>query len=296
MFCLYWSFQDDAERKIKAERLAKEEADKKARADLLAATAERERVSRDEAAKSLKQAVQSFKFDYFSDFVAAVSFHGRFGGYVFKNGDKGNGYYRQAFTPAPVYTPPVPPALVFTSSQGFSFANSNPTPPPQPIRTQNSSWGSSQSQRQEPVPLKSNRHPNKKRSDSISPPEEYCCSISLELMIDPVIASDGFSYERVRIAQWIQKCKADGRIPTSPKTGHELEHEGLVGNRNLLILINDFRSKNNLDKEEIPSSAVVENDTDNSEDEQLRRLSNRNVSNQQQQRQGPGKGKKGGKK
>ena len=37
--------------------------------------------------------------------------------------------------------------------------------------------------------------------ESAEPPHEYVCSITLELMRDPVVASDGHSYERASIEQ-----------------------------------------------------------------------------------------------
>ena len=44
-------------------------------------------------------------------------------------------------------------------------------------------------------------------------PRDFECSITAERMKDPVIAADGFSYERVAIEKWFSN-KA-----TSPKTG-----------------------------------------------------------------------------
>ena len=35
------------------------------------------------------------------------------------------------------------------------------------------------------------------------PPEEYFCSISCELMVDPCFAADGHSYERANITAWL---------------------------------------------------------------------------------------------
>jgi hypothetical protein len=63
---------------------------------------------------------------------------------------------------------------------------------------------------------------------------DLCCPISLEIMRDPVVAADGFSYERAAIEQWLQKSNA------SPKTGLELEHRFLTSNRTLKTIIQDF--------------------------------------------------------
>jgi len=49
------------------------------------------------------------------------------------------------------------------------------------------------------------------------PPDEYTCPITYELMADPVFATDGHTYERDAIEQWLV------RKTTSPKTGLPLE-------------------------------------------------------------------------
>lgn len=63
-------------------------------------------------------------------------------------------------------------------------------------------------------------------------PDEYFCPITHELMKDPVIAADGFTYERSAIAEWLQS----GR-DTSPMTNHRLPHMQLTANLVLRILI-----------------------------------------------------------
>lgn len=47
------------------------------------------------------------------------------------------------------------------------------------------------------------------------PPDLYLCPITHELMRDPCVAGDGFTYERAAITAWIQGKKA----PVSPMTG-----------------------------------------------------------------------------
>lgn len=51
----------------------------------------------------------------------------------------------------------------------------------------------------------------------------FCCSLQ-ELFGDPVIAADGFTYERSAIEDWLSRKK------TSPMTNALLAHEGLVPN------------------------------------------------------------------
>ena len=72
------------------------------------------------------------------------------------------------------------------------------------------------------------------------PPDEYCCPISLEIMEDPVIAADEFTYERDEIEAWLKKSR------TSPKTGEALEHTHLISNRNLQNLIKDYKQSSGL--------------------------------------------------
>ena len=65
-------------------------------------------------------------------------------------------------------------------------------------------------------------------------PDDYYCSITCEVMSDPVMAADGYSYERVAIEQWL----ATG-AGTSPKTNERLENEKLLPNKALKALIAD---------------------------------------------------------
>ncbi|KAK9829796.1 hypothetical protein WJX72_007954 [[Myrmecia] bisecta] len=67
--------------------------------------------------------------------------------------------------------------------------------------------------------------------------EDVCCPITQVVMQDPVIAADGHSYERTAIEEWLGKSR------TSPMTGLELEHVGLIENRALRQLIEVYASK-----------------------------------------------------
>ena len=68
------------------------------------------------------------------------------------------------------------------------------------------------------------------------PPNEYLCPITMTTMKDPVILSDGFTYERCAIEQWL---KANQK---SPMTNQTLENENLTPNRQLKKLIEDFNA------------------------------------------------------
>lgn len=54
---------------------------------------------------------------------------------------------------------------------------------------------------------------------------EFLCPITLELLTDPVIAADGFTYERSAIEEWLSSGKV-----TSPSTNEPLLNQSLVSN------------------------------------------------------------------
>ena len=55
-------------------------------------------------------------------------------------------------------------------------------------------------------------------------PAKYLCSITGQVMIDPVIAADGYTYERESIDQWLKIHD------TSPRTNIKLVHKNLTDN------------------------------------------------------------------
>lgn len=55
-------------------------------------------------------------------------------------------------------------------------------------------------------------------------PENHCCPISQNVMVDPVVAEDGFTYERVHIDRWFLERK------TSPMTNNVLKTTDVVPN------------------------------------------------------------------
>ena len=67
-------------------------------------------------------------------------------------------------------------------------------------------------------------------------PEEFICPITLERMVDPVIASDGHSYERAGIRRSLQRPGE----PTSPLTGLPLASTQLIPNIALRQLIENW--------------------------------------------------------
>ncbi|KAK3740469.1 hypothetical protein RRG08_000456 [Elysia crispata] len=72
------------------------------------------------------------------------------------------------------------------------------------------------------------------RSEPAHTPEEFLCPITQELMRDPVIAADGYTYDRPAIVSWMQ------REQRSPLTNLELSSTQLTPNRTLKMMIHKF--------------------------------------------------------
>ncbi|XP_041806153.1 WD repeat, SAM and U-box domain-containing protein 1-like [Chelmon rostratus] len=68
-------------------------------------------------------------------------------------------------------------------------------------------------------------------------PDEFLCPITRELLKDPVIAADGYSYERESIESWIR-----GKNKTSPMTNLPLQTTLLTPNRSLKTAITRWKS------------------------------------------------------
>lgn len=77
----------------------------------------------------------------------------------------------------------------------------------------------------------------KARESGSEAPDEFLCPITRELMEDPVIAADGYSYERVSIESWIR-----GKNKTSPMTNLPLQTTMLTPNRSLKSAISRWKS------------------------------------------------------
>ena len=83
------------------------------------------------------------------------------------------------------------------------------------------------------------------------------CPISLEIMSDPVIASDGHSYEREAITRWLSFRR------TSPMTGAILTSDRLVPNHRLRALIDHLRDTILMQQPGGPAPAALEHESDN---------------------------------
>lgn len=78
---------------------------------------------------------------------------------------------------------------------------------------------------------------NTEIDDSIRAPNEYYCPITQELMVDPVIASDGHTYEKTAIKRWLEQ---GGDKPKSPMTNVRFESLILTSNHALRSAISQF--------------------------------------------------------
>ncbi|KAG9152361.1 hypothetical protein Leryth_016733 [Lithospermum erythrorhizon] len=75
---------------------------------------------------------------------------------------------------------------------------------------------------------------NRNRLDA---PSHFFCPILLEIMDDPHIASDGFTYDHVAIHTWLD------RHDISPVTKQKFQHKMLIPNNNLHSAIQQWRLK-----------------------------------------------------
>ena len=71
-------------------------------------------------------------------------------------------------------------------------------------------------------------------SEAAEVPDDFICPITSEIMTDPVCTSDGFTYERAAITEWL-RTKV-----TSPKTGARLESKALIPNLMARSMIRAF--------------------------------------------------------
>ncbi|CAG9320651.1 unnamed protein product [Blepharisma stoltei] len=65
-------------------------------------------------------------------------------------------------------------------------------------------------------------------------PEDFLCPITLAIMEDPVVASDGFTYERIAILLWFERSN------TSPMTREDFKNKEVIENRRLRSMISQY--------------------------------------------------------
>ncbi|CAG0919058.1 unnamed protein product [Notodromas monacha] len=71
-------------------------------------------------------------------------------------------------------------------------------------------------------------------------PVEFCCPITHNLMIDPVVARDGYTYEKSAILEWFSKSHK------SPLTNQIMESLALVPNLTLKAVMNRYQRSGSL--------------------------------------------------
>ncbi|KAG2498309.1 hypothetical protein HYH03_003570 [Edaphochlamys debaryana] len=72
--------------------------------------------------------------------------------------------------------------------------------------------------------------PQEEEDEAAHMPPGFVCPITQDLMAEPCVAADGFSYERIAIQEWISRFTAAGRPARSPLTNLPLEHPVVVPN------------------------------------------------------------------
>ncbi len=76
--------------------------------------------------------------------------------------------------------------------------------------------------------------------DNENDQDDFYCPITLEVMEEPTLAEDGFSYERENIEDWFRRKKANNEPITSPKTG-DVMGDKLFPNTTLKNIIQNTR-------------------------------------------------------
>jgi hypothetical protein len=82
-------------------------------------------------------------------------------------------------------------------------------------------------------------------------PGAFMCPIGHEVMRDPVLAGDGFSYERTNIARWIRRFPEPLRA-RSPCTNLVMPHHTLVPNHSLRAAISEWAA---MTENSVPTAA-----------------------------------------
>ncbi|KAK7345764.1 hypothetical protein VNO77_16375 [Canavalia gladiata] len=83
--------------------------------------------------------------------------------------------------------------------------------------------------------------------NGVSIPPYFCCPLSLELMLDPVIVASGQTYERQSIQNWL-----DHGLTVCPKTRQRLTHTNLIPNYTVKAMIATWCEENNV---KLPSNS-----------------------------------------
>lgn len=77
--------------------------------------------------------------------------------------------------------------------------------------------------------------------EAVPLPPYFCCPLSTELLLDPVIVASGQTYERSSIQKWL-----DGGLTICPKTRQKLAHSNLIPNYTVKAMIATWCEENNV--------------------------------------------------
>eukprot|EP00658_Telonema_sp_P-2_P021812 TRINITY_DN18695_c0_g1_i1.p1 TRINITY_DN18695_c0_g1~~TRINITY_DN18695_c0_g1_i1.p1 ORF type:complete len:162 (+),score=46.84 TRINITY_DN18695_c0_g1_i1:402-887(+) len=73
---------------------------------------------------------------------------------------------------------------------------------------------------------------------SVQVPRQFLCPITQEVMVEPVVAADGFSYEKQAISMWM--ARSNSGVCLSPMTRDPMEDGRLIPNQVVRSLIREF--------------------------------------------------------
>ncbi|XP_078439668.1 U-box domain-containing protein 45-like [Wolffia australiana] len=108
------------------------------------------------------------------------------------------------------------------------------------------------SEAEQPESMSTNGVMNQKRDQSLdSPPKEFICPLSMELMQDPVVIASGQTYERSAIAKWF----LDGH-DVCPKTGKKMTNFAMVPNSCMRTLISNWREGRGISTLDMPAPSL----------------------------------------
>mmetsp|Transcript_22368 Transcript_22368/g.51583 ORF Transcript_22368/g.51583 Transcript_22368/m.51583 type:complete len:151 (-) Transcript_22368:229-681(-) len=108
------------------------------------------------------------------------------------------------------------------------------------LESRNGSKMAEEQQQQEEVSCDTSLDPFKNDTTATGtiPPNIVYCPITLQIMVDPVVASDGNTYERTAIERVFQ----EGNPPRSPLTREPFENLHLTPNNVIRSLAREYRS------------------------------------------------------
>jgi hypothetical protein len=86
--------------------------------------------------------------------------------------------------------------------------------------------------------------------DEVEPPHEFICSLTMDLMNDPVVSRYGQSFERSAIIEWLARGN-----DTCPMTRQPLKLSDLITNHQLRAKIRRWQIENNADVTVIADSS-----------------------------------------